>query len=56
MGKTKRLIFAVVILAVIVVMALRGCPRIRRSGSITHDSATAGVNDIASGLLVKNNL
>ena len=32
----KRLIIAVVILAVIVVMALRGCPRVRRSAGITE--------------------
>jgi hypothetical protein len=54
MRKIKRLIVAVVVLAVIIVMALRGCPRIRRSASIAHDLATAGVTDIAGGLLVKN--
>ncbi len=37
----KRLAVAVVILAVIVVMALRGCPRVRRSAGIAHDPATA---------------
>ncbi len=47
MGKMKRLIVAVVILAVIVVMALRGCPRVRRSAGIAHDSATASVTGIA---------
>ena len=43
MGKMKRFIVVVVILAVIVVMALRGCPRVRRSASIPHNPATAGV-------------
>ncbi len=47
MGKLKRLIVAVVILAVIVVMALRGCPRVRRSAGIAHYSATAGAIGIA---------
>jgi len=47
MGKIKRLIVAVVILAVIVLMALRGSPRARRSAAITHDLPPAGVTDIA---------
>ena len=47
MEKLKKLIVAVAILAVIVVMALRGCPRVRRSAGITHDPATAGVTAIA---------
>ena len=50
MGKMKRLIVAVVILAVIVVMALRGCPRIRKSAGIADDPVTAGLADIARGL------
>ncbi len=43
----KRVIIAVVILAVIVVMALRGCPRVRRSAGMGHESATAVVTGIA---------
>ncbi len=39
MMKIKKLIVAVVILAVIIVMALRGCPRARRA----HYPATASV-------------
>jgi hypothetical protein len=42
MSKLKRLIVMVVILAVIAVMALRGCPRIRRSLGVAHKSLTAG--------------
>ena len=41
MGKIKRLIVAVVVLAVIVVMALRGCPRIRKGADSDHVSSTA---------------
>ena len=41
-SKMKKLIVAVVILAVIVVMALRGCPRVRRSAGVAPDPATAG--------------
>jgi hypothetical protein len=47
MGKLKRLIVAVVILAVIVVMALRGCPRVRRSAGMTHYSAMSGTIGVA---------
>jgi hypothetical protein len=47
MGKMKRLIVAGVILAVIVVMALRGCPRMRRSVGIAPASPKAGVTGIA---------
>jgi len=47
MGKMQRLIVLVVILIVIAVMALRGCPRVRRSAGIADDSATAGVTGIA---------
>ena len=47
MGKFKKLIVAVVILAIIVVMALRGCPRVRRSAGIAHHSATADAIGIA---------
>jgi hypothetical protein len=43
----KRLIVIVVILAVIVVMALRGCPRARRSAGISHNPATADLTGIA---------
>jgi hypothetical protein len=45
MMKIKRLIVAMVILAVIVVMAFRGCPRVRRSAGIAYDPATAKVNE-----------
>jgi hypothetical protein len=47
MGKMKRLLVIVVILAVIVAMALRGCPRIRKTTGVAHDSATASVTGIA---------
>jgi hypothetical protein len=47
MEKIRRLFVAVVILAVIVVMALRGCPRVRRSVRIAYDSSAAGVAGIA---------
>lgn len=43
MAKLKRLIFAAVILAVIVVMALRGCPRSRRGKRLAYDPSTTGV-------------
>jgi hypothetical protein len=33
----KRLIFAVAIFTVIVVMALRGCPRVRKRAGMAHD-------------------
>jgi hypothetical protein len=36
----KRLIVAVVIFIVIVVMALRGCPKVRRSAGMAYDSTT----------------
>jgi hypothetical protein len=49
-GLVKRLIVAVVVLAVIVVMALRGCPRMRRSAGIANDTAMAVVSDSAGGL------
>jgi hypothetical protein len=42
MIKMKRLIVTVVISAVIAVMALRGCPRIRRNFGVSHKSLTAG--------------
>ncbi|MCL5022598.1 MAG: hypothetical protein M1497_04385 [Nitrospirae bacterium] len=50
----KRLIVAVVILVVVIVMALRGCPRGRRSAGMAHDSATADVTviPIVSGAVV----
>ena len=56
MGKMKRLIVAVVIFTVIVVMALRGCPRVRRSASIAGDSATTtgALLSQASHLIVKH--
>jgi len=47
MGKMKRLMVAAVIMAVIVVMALRGCPRARRSAAIARNPATAGVTGIS---------
>jgi hypothetical protein len=47
MAKMKRLLVVVVILAVIVVMALRGCPRARRAKGIAYDSSTTGVTGIA---------
>lgn len=43
----KRLIVAVVILAVIIAMALRGCPRVRRSAGAALNPAIAGVTNIA---------
>jgi len=46
-GKIKRLIVIVVILTVIVVMALRGCPRARRSAGIARNSTTAFVPGIS---------
>ncbi len=48
MRSMKKLIVAAVILAVVVVMALRGCPRARRSASMAHRPAMASVTDIAS--------
>jgi len=47
MGKTKRLLVIVVILVVMVAMALRGCPRVRKTTGIAHDSAMASVTGIA---------
>ena len=47
MGKMKRLIVAVIIFTVVIVMALRGCPRVRKRANIAHDPATAGVTGIA---------
>jgi hypothetical protein len=41
MEALKRLLFAALIVAVIVVMALRGCPRSRRGKRKAYDSPTA---------------
>ena len=50
MANMKRLIVAVVILAVIAVMALRGCPRVRKSMGIVDDSSTVSVTALQGQL------
>jgi len=47
MANMKRLLVAVVILAVIAVMALRGCPRVRKNMRIVFESSMASVIGIA---------
>ncbi len=49
----RRLIVAVVVLAVIVVMALRGCPRVRRSAGMAHAPEMAGLTCIAKTAFLK---